>query len=352
MRRWFESPWNQEAKMMLLEEFVRVFQVPPAMQPYIHLVVDEREMELVVGMEGQAMTVDQVADLMDMSRQEAETFLTRAYRRGIVDRETEAGVTTFSAATFYQRLDSLAMYENWGDIPAEARDAVIEWQLQEFIDLWSPVVEEIREDPDAYHKIPNRDVLLLEEALEMVEAATEHAVVPCDCRAIVMACNRLSEVCIRLDEGVRFTLERGHGRRVTKKECKAIVVNAHREGLMHTGRRAWREHDSFGLCNCCTCDCYPFRASQAIGMQKQWPRSHYVAARALDKCHHCGACTKRCQFGAFYRDGAKVIVDGKARKRVTFDPEKCWGCGICATACPTEAIDMRPLGEPETEGAA
>jgi hypothetical protein len=188
--------------MRLLEEFVRVFQVPPAMQPYIHLVVDEREMELVVSMDGQAMIVDQVAALMDMSRQEAETFLTRAYRRAIVNRETEAGVTTHSAATFYQRLDSLAMYENWGDIPAEARDSVIEWQLQEFIDLWSPVVEEIKDDPDAYHKIPNRDVLLLEEALEMVEAAMEHAVVPCDCRAIVMACDRLSEVCIRLDEGV------------------------------------------------------------------------------------------------------------------------------------------------------
>ncbi len=337
--------------MTLLEEFVQVFQVPPAMQPHIPLVVDEREMELVVQMNGRAMTVDQVADMMEMSAEEAEAFLHRAYSRGIVDKQTEDDVatplalTSYAAATFYRRLDPLAMYENWGDIPAEARDAVIEWQLQEFINLWLPVVEEMKEDPDAYHKIPNRDVLLLEEALEQVEAATEHVVVPCDCRAIVMACNRPSEVCIRLDEGARFTLERGHGRRVTKDECKTIVVNAHRAGLMQTGRRAWREHDLFGFCNCCTCDCYPFRASEAVGMQKQWPRSHHIAACDWDECNHCGLCTRRCYFGAFYRDGSKIVINGKARKRVLFDAEKCWGCGICATACPTEAISMMPLGQ-------
>jgi ferredoxin len=351
----FEPPWNREAKMTLLEEFVRVFQVPPAMQPYLHLVVDEREMELVVKMNGRAMTVDQVADMMNMSPQEAEAFLSRAHSRGIVDKQTEDGVATplaltrYTAATFYRRVDPLAMYENWGDIPAEARDAVAAWQLQEFINLWLPVVEEMMKDPDAaagtnkYHEIPNQDVLLLEEALEQVEAATEHVVVPCDCRAIFMACNRPLEVCIRLDEGTRLTLERGHGRRITKEECKTIVVNAHRAGLMQTGSRAWREHDLFGFCNCCTCDCYPFRVSEAVGMRKQWPRSHYVAACDWDKCSHCGLCTRRCYFGAFYRDGSKIVIDGKARKQVLFDTEKCWGCGLCATACPTEAIRMVEL---------
>ena len=336
----------------MLERFVKIFKVPPAMYPYIHLVVDEREMELVVRMNGQAMTADQVAEMVETSPEEAESFLARAYSRGIVDRQTEGGVTTCSAATFYRRLDPLAMYENWGDIPAEARDAVIEWQLQEFINLWMPVVKEITKDPDAYHKIPNRDVLLLGEALEQVEAATEHVVVPCDCRCIVMACNRPVEVCIRLDEGARLTLERGHGRRLTKEECKTIVVNADRAGLTHTGRRAWREHGLFGLCNCCLCDCYPFRASQVLGMQKQWPRSHYVALRDLNECHQCGLCTRRCQFGAFYHDGSRITVNGKTRKRVLFDPEKCWGCGVCASACPTGAINMVLPGESETEGTA
>jgi ferredoxin len=327
----------------LSEEFVRAFRVPPGMQPYIGLVVDEQEMELVVRMGDQAMKVDQVSGVLEMSQDETRAFLNRAHSRGVVDRQAQDGLMIYSAATFYERLAPLAMYENWGGIPAEVRDAVIEWQLEEFIELWTPVAEEIKRNPDAYSKIPNRDVLLLEESLQQVEAATEHVVLPCDCRAIVMACGRPSEVCIRLDEGARLTLERGHGRRVTKEECKAVVVNADRAGLMHTGRRAWRERGFFGFCNCCICDCYPFRASAAIRMQKQWPRSHYVAARDSGSCHQCGLCTRRCQFGAFYHDGSTKTTDGKTRKTLRFDPEKCWGCGLCATACPAGAISMMPL---------
>ena len=332
--------------MAMIDEFVHIFELPPAMIPHIDFVVQGREMELVVGLGKQALMLDQVAEMLQMPRDEAEAFLTQAYYRHVIKRKTEEGVTTYAAGSFYRRLDPLSMYEGWGDVPADARDAVIEWQLQEFINIWQPVVEEMRKDPDAFIRIPNRDVLLLDEALEMVEAATDHVVVPCDCRAIVMACDRPREACIRLDKGALNTLEQGHGRRVTKEEMKQIVVNCDREGLMHTGRRAWREQgELFALCNCCACDCYPIRGGIKLGMSQQWPRAHYVAERDLEKCHMCGKCAQRCHFDAFYRDGTQVRVKGKKARHVAFDASKCWGCGLCATACPEEAITMRPLRE-------
>ena len=330
--------------MAMIDEFVRIFELPPAMVPHIDFVVQGREMELVVGLGKQTMTLDQVAEMMQMPRDEAEAFLAQAYYRDVVKRKTEDGVTTYSSQTFYRRLDPLSMYEGWGDVPADARNAVIDWQLQEFINLWLPVVEEIRKNPDSNVRIPNRDVLLLDEALEMVDFASDHVVVPCDCRAIVMACKRPVEACIRLDEGARRTLEHGHGRRVTKEEMKQIVINCDRDGLMHTGRKAWRaQGEVFGFCNCCACDCYPFRGGIKLGMSQQWPRSHYVAERDLDKCRMCGKCARRCHFEAFYLDGTKVPIDGKMLKHVAFDASKCWGCGLCATTCPDQAITMKPL---------
>jgi ferredoxin len=164
-----------------------------------------------------------------------------------------------------------------------------------------------------------------------------------------MACNRPSEVCIRLDEGARLTLEYGHGRRLTKEECKEIVVNANRAGLMQTGLRDWEGRDLFGFCNCCGCCCFPFRAGIRLGIEKQWPRSHHVATRDLEACVHCGLCANRCYFDAFYQEGSTVEVDGTVRQAIQFDPEKCWGCGICATACPEGAIIMTPLRESERE---
>jgi ferredoxin len=259
------------------------------------------------------------------------------------------GPTTYSAAVFYRRLDPLAMYENWGDVPAEAREAVIDWQLQEFINIWQPAIEEMRENPDARVRIPNRDYMLLDEALAMVDAATDFVIIPCDCKEIVRACDRPREVCVRLNEGATATLEQGHGRQVTKEEMKQIVVDAHRGGLMATGNRNWKEDGAvFGFCNCCACDCYPIRAGEMVGLGDAYPRVYYVAERDMDKCHHCGMCAKRCHFDAFYRDGTRTEVVGKTgrvlkRKTVLFNPELCRGCGLCATTCTEQAITMKPL---------
>ena len=113
---------------------------------------------------------------------------------------------TYTHATFSERLDPLSMYENWREVPAEARAAVVQWQFEEFIKTWQPEVEALLVDPDKPTSIPNRDVLLLAEALAMVDAASEYVVVPCDCRSIVMACDRPRETCIRLDEDARRDL--------------------------------------------------------------------------------------------------------------------------------------------------
>jgi Pyruvate/2-oxoacid:ferredoxin oxidoreductase delta subunit len=316
------------------ERFAEIFQLPPAMRPYIDLVADEREIDLVLALAGVPMTAAEITDTLRLPPAEIAALLATAFSRQIINRQSENGTITYAPATFYERLSPMAMYDRWGNVPAEARDAVIEWDLQEFIAKFLPVIEELRQDPDAYTRIPNRDVLLLDEALAQVEAAAEHVVVPCDCRAITMACNSPQETCIRLDEGARMTLEHGHGRRLTREECKALVVDADRAGLMHTGLRAWQGHELFGFCNCCACCCFPIRAGTRLGIQRQWPHSHHVARRDPDACLLCGLCADRCHFGAFFF---------QENGDLSFDQEKCWGCGICATGCTEAAITMEPL---------
>ena len=36
-------------------------------------------------------------------------------------------------------------------------------------------------------------------------------------------------------------------------------------------------------------------------------------------------------------------VDGKLKQNVVYDPEKCWGCGLCANTCVSNAIVMEWL---------
>ena len=341
--------------MSKLRKFVDIFQLPPAMIPHIDHVVTELEMDLVVALGEDTMTIEQIAETLGMPIEAAVKFVRKAYERNVIKKGpgrgpyaeapvNQDGPATYSAHVFYRRLDPLSMYESWGDVPAAARKAVIDWQLQEFIDFWGPAVNEMRKDPDAHTGVPNSDFLLLEEALEIVDAAEDHAVLPCDCRTIVRACDRPVETCIRLDQGALTTLAHGHGRRVTKEEMKRIVLDADRAGLMHTGNRFWkRDGQLFGLCNCCACDCYPIRAGIQLGLNQRWPRSHFIAGRDTETCTHCGTCVKRCQFGAFFWGAEKIQINGKIRKPVLFDPDKCWGCGLCATACSQAAVSMVPL---------
>jgi ferredoxin len=337
-----------------LDEFVRIFELPPAMVPYVDYVVDEREMDLVLTLGDDELTLEAAAEALGMPLQEAEDYLTTCYYREIIRREKgDDGVVRYSAATFYERLNPLSMYENWGDVPAEARDAVLEWQLDEFIQRHQESIDQLQDDGAAMVRIPNRDVLLLEEALEIVDAAETFVIIPCDCHAIVTAADKPAEVCVRLDEGARMTLEHGQGREVTKEEMKAIVIDTDRAGLMHTGWREWRDFGRvFGFCNCGAEWCYPFRAGDKLGLHRDWPRAHYVAQRDLEACTHCGLCTRRCQFDAFYRDGSTIEIKGKERRAVSFDADLCVGCGLCANACPVEAIAMAPLADREAQAEA
>ena len=329
--------------MTILEKFTAAFGVWEEARPYIHMIVDEQEMELVVRMQGQSMTPDKVANLLGMTHEQASAFLQRCYSRCIVNKTVENGITTYSAADFGARLDHFAKFENWDDIPAEARKAIDRRFLDEFAAKQRPNVELKMQGASPENALPNDTVMLLSEVEEMIGAATCIVVQPCDCRRLGQSCDKPVDTCIWLDEGALAALDRGHGRRVAKEEAKELVRWADKQGLMHTADGEWQTRGLSAICNCCACDCYPFRAALELGSKGVWPRSRYVAVQDRERCNFCGACVKRCHFDAFCHDGSTVEIDGKTKKSVRFDSEKCWGCGLCANTCPSGAIVMRSL---------
>jgi len=282
--------------MTLVEEFVVAFGVWEVAWPYIHMIVDEQEMELIVGMQDRPMTVDEVADLLEMTRDRASDFLYRCYRRCIVNKTGAGEGAQYTPADFGARLDHFAKYENWDDIPAHARKAIDRRFLDEFISKHRSNVQRKMLGLASEDTLPNDTVLLLGEVEEMIEAASDIVVQPCDCRRLGQNCDRPVEVCIWLDEGAREALDRGYGRRLTKEEAKDLVRWADRKGLMHTADSEWQERGLHAICNCCACDCYPFRAAQELNSKGVWPRSRYVAVYDQERCNFCGTCVRRCFF--------------------------------------------------------
>lgn len=329
--------------MTLLDEFVAAFGVWEEARRHLPLMFDEQEMRLVVALQAGPATVEGAAGRLGIDPQQARELLEGAYRRCLVDRSEEGGARTYSAGSFYAFLNHFAKFENWDEIPAADRRAIDRRFLAEFTARMRPrVLAPPGRGGEAADALPNDTVLLLSEVEEMIDAAKHIIVQPCDCRRLGQNCDRPVETCIWLDDSALEALDRGHGRRLTTEAAKELVRRADRQGLMHTADGQWRERGLHAICNCCACDCYPFRAARELGTKGLWPQSRYLAVYDEEVCNHCGACVRRCHFEAFYHDGPAVSVDGRPKESVRFDPDRCWGCGLCANTCPTGAITMEP----------
>jgi NAD-dependent dihydropyrimidine dehydrogenase PreA subunit len=329
----------------LVRRFSAAFGVWEVARPYLPLMVEEEEMRLVVEMAGRSLTLEELVELLQQPEGDMDALLTECVKKGILERLGQDGRSLYRAGDFYNFLNDLARYGNWEDLPAEGRAAIERRCLDEFIARQRPDVERKMRGEAAEHALPNDAVMLLPEVEAMLDAASEIVVQPCDCRRLAQRCDRPVEVCIWMDDGARGALARGHGRRVGGDEAKELVRWADKKGLMHTADPNWRTNGLHAICNCCACDCYPFRAAAELGSKGVWPESRYIAVYRPEPCTLCGVCIGRCHFEAFFHNGTQIVVEGKSKQGVAYDPEKCWGCGLCANTCPSGAIVMERLTE-------
>jgi Pyruvate/2-oxoacid:ferredoxin oxidoreductase delta subunit len=299
--------------------------VPPSMQaiapvvgapdfilPWLDRFYDQDDAELLLATTGDAAPAG-----------DERARLERAVRRAVLNVD-EAGV--HAPASFHERLEIWAMFEGWKDVPLAVHRQLADWDVDHY-------AESIRDDAEAIRDgRQERDTgygyVLLHEA-EAVIAAQEHVYLwPCDCRSIVSRCHKPMNVCLR------FVNDRGLGWEISKERAVEILRATDKAGLMHTDYVSSRPSDPHAICNCCTDCCYPHLATERLGTGDVWPVRRYVARIDMDLCTSCGRCGLRCPFEAI------VCSSGG---RPTFAAARCRGCGLCATGCSPEAIEMLPL---------
>ncbi len=331
--------------MKLLNEFIAVFKVPQAAEPYAQMMVNEEEMHLLVCMKGRAMTAVEVANHIRMTKEETSSLLERGYSRGLLDKKVENKRVIYSPLDFYSFIPFYARFGNWDDIPKKARKLIHRWHYNEFITKRRVLLEQLMKGRPASElgSWTNHTIMLLSEAEQVIDAATDIALVPCDCRRLGQNCERPTETCIWMGENATKILDRGHGKRLSKEEAKEVIHMADKKGLIHTAQHDWQTRGKYSLCNCCACDCLLLTSAQEAGSKGFWPTIRYIASPDWKRCKLCGTCVERCHFNAFYHDGSRKKVKGKMKEVVKFDPEKCWGCGLCANTCPSQAIVMMNL---------
>ncbi len=117
----------------------------------------------------------------------------------------------------------------------------------------------------------------------------------------------------------------------TAEKAKNMIKYFDECGLMHCvfyccGSGKW----TFVMCNCDNEVCVPYRSYMA-GRSEEMSAGPQIAYLDIGKCkgiENCGKCLERCVLDACYEDENKLSG---------LKSDKCLGCGLCVTTCPTGA---------------
>ena len=322
-----------------LHRFLRVFEIPPFVKPWIDRFFEEIEIDLVMRLAKGPLSREEI-NMAFLSRftpdsSDANSDLTiRAYRKGIINLRDDK---CFEPADFHARFDKWAMFEGWKDIPDEIRNQLNAWELAHYEKQHANHISMLRRGQSRDPSLIYPEYILLHEAEALLDLANHIYLMPCNCRSMLKNCTQSVYTCLR------FESDRGVGWEVSKSRAKNIVNQANKNGLMQNGEVAITDNGTIrgAICNCCPDCCFPHKLADHRNAQKLWPLSRYVARYLEDRCIACGRCVKRCPFQAFTSEKRRDST--VPSKSILFNENLCRGCGVCSTGCPEEAIEMTAI---------
>jgi Pyruvate/2-oxoacid:ferredoxin oxidoreductase delta subunit len=173
-------------------------------------------------------------------------------------------------------------------------------------------------------------ILDMSELEEILRSAKVISQGDCYCRKKMRNCIEPMDGCLCLDDEAIVEIERYDGKEITVDEALESMKRTHDAGLVHMAYVYEGKDKPDVICSCCRCCCHSLSAALRFGYSDHVFFSKMVANQDPELCEDCGDCVDRCQFQA------RFIEDD----RLQFQQDKCAGCGVCLTQCPTEAITM------------
>ncbi len=189
-------------------------------------------------------------------------------------------------------------------------------------------------------------VVPLEDAIKIIELVPDDRflLMHCNCRRHfghkdVYSCLFFFDVVV--DRALKERPWETDAKVLTKKEAIEFEKEMDKKGFIHS---IWDSGvDSDGkppivMCHCLETDCMPTRLRAHFGITNAQRKGEYVAKvdRKLcsEGCNSFPACMPRCPFGAMRRSPTDNIT--------SINIMQCFGCGLCRSVCPTNAITLRP----------
>lgn len=291
-------------------------------------VFEPEEAELFCRLKLTYETPDQIAERSGISLEGLAGQLESMWKRGQIDSRLSGGVRVFRMMPWV-----IGIYE--------FQLTRMDKEFAELCDAYKPFLgpQLVMTKPQMMQVVPieksipvSYQALPYERVSSIIENGKSFVVNDCICRKqnqiLGKGCDKPLEICMAIgDEPGLFDNHPLGGRVISKAEAYGLLRKAEEAALVHmTGNVV---SGQWFICNCCGCCDGQLQVARA-GV-KGVINSHFYADIDPVLCDACGICAEeRCQVGA--------IAEAEGSYRV--DREKCIGCGLCVSTCPSEAVRL------------
>ena len=177
-------------------------------------------------------------------------------------------------------------------------------------------------------------IVPIEDAERVLEMSTNIVRLSCACRRIFRGAHDARYCfCMNMnwDPILQYPDYSADFEVLTSEEAKSAFRHLDREGMVHHVR-TYTPY-IYSVCNCDATDCVALRARARLGATYAFYKAEYVSTIDWEKCNGCRECMRLCNFGA--------IGYSLAAEKCYINQSQCFGCGVCRSACPGDAITLR-----------